>query len=540
MWKFRAVVLLLPAFASPTLATSLDDSYFSAIDRRADRFEVADIARLTADATAYGARSATLVLNVPWTAEGYLSDQEVQIQRAEILAAQQSVLALLPSQLANQARFSPYTATISVPFVESVLARILRENAAVRRVEIARPMGPMLSVVLDHSRSQGETIHARGATGSGMVVAVLDTGVNTIHESLVGKVVGEACYSTHGGAVSSLCPNFATASTATGSGADCDEATIANCGHGSRMAGVIAANGLMTGLAPDAGILAIKVFSNVSGQALFYNEDLWRGLNRVYELRNTYAIAAANMSLGGGVFAGVCDSVDSAVTQATANLRSVGIIPVASSGNGGNSQLGISWPACISHVISVGAVNRNNDVVESFSQGYSHLDLLAPIHLADSPGPTSANVNAGFTSGAAAVVSGAIAAMRPVYRGAGVSSLLNSLVATGVPLMDSKGLIKPRMRLDLALPPITMTATTWHCYGMTTVSWESIATATSYELQASPTSTTSWSPIYTGSSNSAVVDIWTTSKFRVRACNGSSCGDYHDTGVWAHYYSTCM
>ena len=57
-----------------------------------------------------------------------------------------------------------------------------------------------------------------GALGTGRVVAVLDTGVQSNHEFLAGKVVAEACFSNNGVAGgNTLCPNGQ--GTQTGAGA---------------------------------------------------------------------------------------------------------------------------------------------------------------------------------------------------------------------------------------------------------------------------------------------------------------------------------
>jgi hypothetical protein len=69
--------------------------------------------------------------------------------------------------------------------------------------------------------------YAVGATGAGQAVAVIDTGVQSNHEFLSGKVVMEACFSNSGGGggAVALCPNGL--STQTGGGAA--DSTTAQC-----------------------------------------------------------------------------------------------------------------------------------------------------------------------------------------------------------------------------------------------------------------------------------------------------------------------
>ena len=61
--------------------------------------------------------------------------------------------------------------------------------------------------------------HTLGYTGSGYVVAILDTGVDKNHGYLSGKIVSEACYSTNDPDYNStsLCPGGVTSSTANNS-----------------------------------------------------------------------------------------------------------------------------------------------------------------------------------------------------------------------------------------------------------------------------------------------------------------------------------
>jgi len=273
--------------------------------------------------------------------------------------------------------------------------------------------------------------------GTGKTIAVIDSGVDKNHPWLSGKVVSEACYSTTDLArlYSSVCPG-AIASTDPGSGVPCAVPGfegVGNCGHGTHIAGIAAGRG---GVAYAANIISIQVMSKVTnsedcrGQApclLADRADVVSALLRVYtlyELRaiNGYDIAAVNISLAGDPiapdpFPDHCDTEYSAMTDAINLLRSVGIATVIASGNDGATNA-ISFPACISSAISVGATgdgsaaNAPVDTILPFSNSASFLNLLAPGSLITSSVP-GVGVSPGFgTSQAAAHVSGAMALLR--------------------------------------------------------------------------------------------------------------------------------
>src|SRR4030042_2192729 len=84
-------------------------------------------------------------------------------------------------------------------------------------------------------RIGASTMHTSGLTGSGIAVAILDTGVDKNHPFLSGSVISEACYSTNSSTFgsSSLCPGGVSESTAGGSampyGGNCPAGA---CRHG--------------------------------------------------------------------------------------------------------------------------------------------------------------------------------------------------------------------------------------------------------------------------------------------------------------------
>ncbi len=118
--------------------------------------------------------------------------------------------------------------------------------------------------------------HSLGYDGTGYTVAILDTGVDKDHYYLDnGKVVSEACYSTTYSGYSSfnICPggsNSTGVNSAEPYGGSCP---AGECDHGTHVAGIAAGTHTdFSGVAPDADIIAIQVFSG------FPNGRLWNGL----------------------------------------------------------------------------------------------------------------------------------------------------------------------------------------------------------------------------------------------------------------------
>jgi len=186
-----------------------------------------------------------------------------------------------------------------------------------------------------------------GFTGEGITVAVLDTGINANHLDLSDNIAPGAYH-------------FLDQGVTTGAGAP--EVN----GHGSNVAGIITSGGVVNpvGVAPDCDILAVKVLKDVDGlcggQSTGWVSDWAAGVDYVLEHKNDYEnLCAINMSLGtlDTYTACPCDDVGTytqMMAAAADAAKGCGITLFASSGN--NGLCAVSSPACLSSVVSVGAV----------------------------------------------------------------------------------------------------------------------------------------------------------------------------------------
>ncbi|MGH0037412.1 MAG: S8 family peptidase [Myxococcota bacterium] len=342
----------------------------------------------------------------------------------------------------------------SLPFVAAEMSvgeiETLARSPWVRGISGDDPLRPTL-----HESTglvEAPRVWPGGLDGSGWTVAVLDTGVDATHPHLADKVVAEACFSANGS-----CPDASPAMLGPGAGAPCDYASA--CAHGTHVAGIAAGHSeTLSGVAPGATLVAVQVFSRFDdgpycrdGEScpLAYTSDLIAGLEHVYGLRESHAIAAVNMSLGGGYYRDqpTCDAFNAGVKAAIDTLHSVGIATVVASGNDGFLD-GLGSPACISSAVSVGSINKSGDV-SFFSNTSAFLSMLAPggSILSSVPGGGFATMSG--TSMATPHVSGAWAIMKQADPLASVEAVTNRLRKTGTQIDDPPaGITRRLIQLD--------------------------------------------------------------------------------------------
>lgn len=223
-------------------------------------------------------------------------------------------------------------------------------------VEPDRPVSTQVVAATggDPYRSQQwalDDLRAEGAwptsTGSGVDVAVVDTGVTGTHPDFAGRICsGVAFLDSNGVAM-------------TGQGA-----TDGN-GHGTHVAGIAAAGSGdrvgIAGVAPSAHLIPVRVL-DAAGHGS--SSDVARGITWAVD----HGAEVVNLSLGGP------HSV--AVDTAVAYAESHHVVVVAAAGNDGPTGPA-NYPAALPTALAVGSYDEGGGI-SWFSTGGAYVDVAAP------------------------------------------------------------------------------------------------------------------------------------------------------------------
>ena len=409
--------------------------------------------------------------------------QEIQANRsARVIVTLKDTLALRVQQIAQRIEgvlreLTPQDFQLSRRF-ESVAAFAgvvtdtgitkLERHPDVMRVQldlVLRAISPQPRLQPQLSESvpliQANQVHALGITGAGVRIAIIDTGIDTDHPDFTAvtpgdRIVAQNCFLT--GASCPPPPNIAEDGN----------------GHGTHVSGIAASDGSVSpvGVAPQAQLVAIKVLRDDGSGWL---SDTVAALDWIYMNNASLNVKVVNMSLGSTIlYTPPCDAAYPAMTTAINNLRNIGVISFAASGNDANATQ-MSLPACISSAVSVGAVYDANvgginwgvctdltttaDKVVCITNGVP--DLQAPGALIISSFIGDGTATAGGTSMASPHAAGTAALLIQAKPSITPTEIENVLQTTGVPVTDPKnGQTRPRINAFAAVSAVLSSSCT--------------------------------------------------------------------------------
>ncbi len=183
-------------------------------------------------------------------------------------------------------------------------------------------------------------------TGVGIVVAVIDTGIDYMHPDLGGgfgpsyKVIGGYDFVNN------------------------DADPMDDNGHGTHVAGTIAADGTVPGVAPDAKLLAYKALgASGSGSMSDVIEAIDAAMDPDGDGSTSDHADIISMSLGGA------GGTDDPVCQAVERAVDAGVVVVVAAGNEGPSLGTVATPGLAPSAITVGAVDGDGNLAPFSSRG---------------------------------------------------------------------------------------------------------------------------------------------------------------------------
>jgi hypothetical protein len=274
------------------------------------------------------------------------------------------------------------------------------------------------------------SVHSQGILGRGVIVGVLDTGLNVNHPEFRSSGRLLAGYNASNGS------------------SDVSDAW----GHGTHVAGIIAASadGVgMLGVAPGATLLPVKVFGNAAVMGVASSAEMDRGL--LYAA--SHGARVINMSLGGNAPTG-----NAALTRIASGNQTLVVVAA-----GNEAQANPAWPARYAKegwangsIIAVGAVDANRQIARFSNRAgdAANFYLVAPgVNVSSTYGDGYASLSG--TSMAAPAVSGAAALIMgywPYLKANQVAAILlntaDDLGAKGTDAIYGRGMLNVQRALS--------------------------------------------------------------------------------------------
>jgi subtilisin family serine protease len=199
--------------------------------------------------------------------------------------------------------------------------------------------------------SSFETQLGAAVNGTGVTIAVIDTGIDSTHPDLAGKVVSSISFT--------------------------GESPVDGFGHGTHCASIAAgtgaaSGGLYKGVAPGASLMNVKVLTNAG-----WGYDSWiiEGIQWAVD----HGARVLSMSFGASVNGDGTDPLSTTVDWAADQ----GAVPVVAAGNSGPYTFSVGTPAVAKKAITVGATTKTDGIASFSSRGPTldwriKPDVLAP------------------------------------------------------------------------------------------------------------------------------------------------------------------
>jgi type VII secretion-associated serine protease mycosin len=283
---------------------------------------------------------------------------------------------------------------------------------------------------LDIAKANGVSV------GNGITVAIIDTGVDSSHPDLAGSLLpGKVTYS----------------------GANrVADAWHDGVGHGTRMAGNVAAHGHgidsgALGIAPGAKILPIADTADDGSHGSNIADDMARGID--FAVQSGVGVISISQS---------ASAATPSLTAAVRNAEESNVVVVAAAGNRDEGELTVDVPARLPGVVAVGSVDSRGEHYSGSATG-PQLAISAPgvdIYQTALAGGYSTGTG---TSDATSIVAGAVALVRSKYPNLSATEVIHRLTATatdkGPPGRDNEygyGVINIVAALTANVPPLSV------------------------------------------------------------------------------------